>query len=227
MFGFEKAYEAWLEHHKTNASGERLRRLAKKHGYGEKLLLQQAWWPVVGNFDRLYPEYEFVDGEGKYYYFDFAYVADPRPTALESDGFGAHARDLDRDLFTWGLDRQNEMVLAEWNVLRFSHDKLKADPLACQHKIRRLFSVYYVADDLQLSMNLYQRELIRHLRRTGVSFTMAEACSILDKGETFTRSQLRPLVDLGIIESAIGSARERIHYYRLKPTHLTSGIRSL
>lgn len=228
MLGFEKAYAAWLEHHRANASGERLRRLTKKHGYGEKLLLQQAWWPAVGSFEHLRPEYEFIDSEGKYYYFDFAYLAQPRPTALESDGFGTHARDLDRDQFSWNLDRQNEMVLAEWNVLRFSHDKLKTAPLACQQKIRRLFSVYYEAIGLQrISLNLYQRELIRYLRQTGASFSMQEACAVLGKGETFTRTQLRLLLELGVLESAIGGERERVHYYRLKPADRASHIRAL
>ena len=224
MVGFEKAYSNWLDYHKSNASGERLRRLTKKHGYGEKLLLQQAWWPVVGNFEHLHPEYEFVDSEGKTYYLDFAYVRLPRPTALESDGFGTHARDLDRDQFSWGLDRQNEIVLAEWNVLRFSHDKLKADPLACQQKIRRLLATLYT--DEHTILNIYQREIVRRMRQSGAPLSIDEACALISKKEKFTRTQLHTLVELNILEPACDGKRERIHYYRLKPSDHAS-LRSL
>lgn len=225
MFGFEKTYAAWMEHHIASAKGERLRRLVKKHGYGEKLLLQQAWWPVVGNFDLLYPEYEFVDSEGKYYYFDFAYLADPRPTALESDGFGTHARDLDRDQFSWGLDRQNEMVLAEWNVLRFSHDKLKADPLACQQKIRRLLETFYAYE--KKALNVYQREIYRRMRQLGTPVSIEEACAMIGKKEKFTRRQLHSLVELEVIEPAYEGKRDRIHDYRIKVAETVGRVRSL
>lgn len=125
---FETEYNAWLAKHINESRGERLRRLKYRHGFGEKLLLQQAWWPVVESLEFLYPEYEMIDPGGKHYYLDFAYIRLPKPTCIESDSFGSHARDADRDSFSRGLDRQNEVGLANWHILRFSIDKLKENP---------------------------------------------------------------------------------------------------
>lgn len=219
MSNFEKAYTEWLNKHISEARGERLRRLRKNWGYGEKLLLQQAWWPSVGNFDFLYPEFEFIDKDGNHYFIDLAYIRGPIKTAMESDSFGFHLRDIDRDQFSRGLDRQNEVVLSGWNILRFSIDKLREDPYACQDVIRRMLVSWYSEENSILSgLNIYQRELVRYVIRTTMPLSINEACSILGKKEKFTRAQLHSLTELGILESALDGERARIHYYRLNNT---------
>ncbi|WP_143762590.1 MULTISPECIES: hypothetical protein [unclassified Cohnella] len=85
---FETEYSAWLAKHVGESRGERLRRLRTRHGFGEKLLLQQAWWQVVENLDFLYPEYEIVAPDGKYYYLDLPIFVLPsqhasKPTASD------------------------------------------------------------------------------------------------------------------------------------------------
>ena len=215
MSKFEKAYSEWLSLHISEARGERLRRLLKKHGYGEKLLVQQAWWPAVGNLDDLYPEYEFIDSRGNYYYFDLGCVRLPRPTVIESDGFSSHARDVDRDKFARGLDRQNEIVLADWNILRFSVDQLKEDPLACQNTIRRMMVNWYGEENtIMRGLNVYQREIVRLATRRNSPITFEQACHLLGKGPKQTRAQLYSLMEQGILESVSG--KERFHCYRLK-----------
>ncbi|MFD0673993.1 hypothetical protein [Cohnella sp. GCM10027633] len=219
MESLERAYVAWLDKHKSEASGERLRRLTKKHGYGEKLVLQQAWWPVLGNFDLLYPEFEFVDIDGKHYFIDLAYMRLPRPTAVESDSYGSHLRDIDRDEFSRGLDRQNEIVLANWNIIRFSTDKLKENPFACQRTVSRMLDVWYGEDDISLrALNIYQREIMRTVTRSSSPLSVEDACQLLGKKAQFTRTQLHSLTELGLLEAASGS--ERIHFYRLKANNI-------
>ncbi|WP_027087167.1 hypothetical protein [Cohnella panacarvi] len=215
MSRFEQAYSAWLNRHIAEARGERLRRLLKKHGYGEKLLVQQAWWPAVGHFDDLYPEYEFIDSRGNYYYFDFGFVRLPRPTVIESDSFSYHARDVDRDKFARSLDRQNEIVLADWNILRFSIDKLKEDPVSCQNIIGKMMVNWYGGESsIMRELNVYQREIVRLATRSNAPITFEEACHLLGKGPKQTRAQLYSLMEQGILESVSG--KERIHRYRLK-----------
>ncbi|MFC5531057.1 DNA-binding response regulator [Cohnella yongneupensis] len=219
MSKFEKVYAEWLAGHKSEASGERLRRLTKKHGYGEKLLLEQAWWPVIGNLDHLYPEYEFINSEGGYYYIDLAYVRLPRPAALESDSFGSHARDIDRDKFSRDLDRQNDIVLADWNILRFSIDKLKENPIGCQNTLRRMLVIWYGAEHSNMEgLNVYQREIVRFAIRSGSAFSVEQACGLVGRKEKFVRKQLHELLEMDILESAsIGS---RVCRYKIKPNGL-------
>lgn len=215
MKEFETEYRSWLDKHIAQSSGERLRRLREHHGFGEKLLLEQAWWPVVRSFDDLVPEYEFITPDGSYYYFDFGYIRQPKPTSLESDGFSSHARDADRGSFSRGLDRQNEIMLADWNILRFSIDKLKEDPLGCQKHIRRMLERWYGEDAaIAQQLNIYQREIVRLTTRSAVPISPAMVSECIGKGETFTHEQLRQLVEMGILEPASGN--KRIRSYRLK-----------
>jgi hypothetical protein len=212
---FETEYRNWLNKHIAQSSGERLRRLKKRHGFGEKYLLEQAWWPIVGNLDNLYPEYEFIDSDGNYYYMDFGYIRSPKPTCLESDSFSSHARDADRETFSHGLNRQNEIVLADWNILRFSIDKLKEDPKPCQNQIRKMLEQWYGEDSANmLGLCLYKREIIRLATRSEIPITPAIASTCLGKSERFTREKLHQLVQAGILEEATGN--KRIRSYRLK-----------
>lgn len=212
MDSFEATYEAWLARHRKSAKGERLRRLTKGHGFGEKLLLRNGWWPAFGNFDDLYPEYELVVGE-RYYYMDLAYVRLPRPTCLESDGFGIHARDADRDSFSRGLERQNDIVLAGWNLLRFSTDKLRDDPEYCQRTLRKMMREWYGATTKGMEqLAVDQREILRLAARTP-NITPTMVCETLGRGETYARRQLKSLADLRLLEPANGELR--IRSYRL------------
>ncbi|MFC5530351.1 DNA-binding response regulator [Cohnella yongneupensis] len=214
MSKFETAYDYWLKEQRAAASGERLRRLMKGHGYGEKLLLQQAWWPVFGNFDHLVPEFEFVDDEGNHYFMDLVYVRSPRATCLESDSFGIHARDADRDSFSRGLERQNAILLSDWNILRFSIDKLKEDPGYGQRTLRKMVESWYGEDPMRLSgLNVYEREIVRLATRSIRPFNTGDACELVEKSDRFVRDLLHGLVGKGIIEPASGASRVRS--YRL------------
>jgi hypothetical protein len=214
MSNFEKAYVKWLDMHKAAASGERLRRLNKRHGFGEKLLLEQGWWPVLGSLELLHPEYELIGINGERYFIDIAYIRNPRPTASEADSFSSHARDIDRDQFSRALDRQNEIVLSDWNILRFSIDKLKENPEACQKTIRRMLICWYGEEDsFMRELNIYQRELVRVAMRSSTPFSAEDARQILGKKHNFTRSTLQSLINMNILESASGN--QRIHRYRL------------
>jgi hypothetical protein len=224
MSKFEQAYTEWFNRHVSEARGERRRRLLKKFGFGEKLLLLQAWWPAVGNFDYLIPEFEFVDIFGNHYFIDLAYVRKPDPTALESDSFGSHARDVDRDQFSHNLDRQNEIVLSNWNILRLATDKLKDNPVACQNVIRRMLVIWYGEESpIMDKLNIYQRELVRRVTRSAEPLSIQEACTILGKKEKFTRTQLHSLLELDLLESAILGERERVHYFKLKNSDHPTG----
>jgi hypothetical protein len=215
MKDFETEHRIWLNKHMDQSSGERLRRLKKCHGFGEKSLLQHAWWPVIGSLDNLYPEYEFIDPDGNYYYMDFAYIRHPKPTCLESDSFSSHARDADRETFSRGLDRQNEIFFADWNILRFSIDKLKENPVACQRTVKRMLELWYGADSENIKkLPLYKREIVRLASSSTRPITPAMVGDCLGRKETFVLHLLHEMVEEGLLEPVTGDAR--IRSYRLK-----------
>lgn len=214
MGSFNSKYEEWMNMHMSQATDERLRRLKHGHGFGEKLLLQQAWWPIVGGFDGLHPEYEFIDLHANYYYIDFAYLRLPKPTGLEADGFSAHARDADRHTFSRGLNRQNELLLADWNLIRFSVDQLKEDPRHCQSIIERMLEHWYGEEKTSMfKLSVYQKEILRLASRSANPITSEMASIALGKSIKFARSQLHELVEKGLLETASGE--KRIHSYKL------------
>lgn len=71
---FEQAHRAWIDGHLASRTGERKGRLLRGHLYAEKLLLQNVWWPLFGNFDHLHPEYEIYDWNRKSQFLDFAFL---------------------------------------------------------------------------------------------------------------------------------------------------------
>jgi len=222
MKDFETEYRKWLNGHLAKRRGERLRMLKEQHGYGEKLLLEQAWWPVVGNFDNLHPEYEVVDEDGNRYYLDYAYVRFPRPTGLESDGFNPHARDADRHTFKKGRRRQNAILLDGWHILRFSTDDLKDDPEYCRTILRRMLERWYGEDQASMTpLTPYQREVVRLATRASKPITPNDVVGVLGMSGKFSRRLLHQLVDLDVLEPASG--HKRVTKYRLKKTSGTAG----
>ncbi|NOU73658.1 hypothetical protein GC098_19910 [Paenibacillus sp. LMG 31458] len=73
---FEQAHQSFIENHHARRTGERKGRLLRGHNYAEKLLLQQVWWPLFGNFDNLHPEYEIYDWNRKSQYKDIILHSD-------------------------------------------------------------------------------------------------------------------------------------------------------
>lgn len=201
--------------HLSKRKGERRRRLKEGHGFGEKLLVEKVWWPVVGNFDFLHPEYEVVDEDGNYYYMDLAYLRGPKPADLESDGFIPHARDADRRIFSRGRRRQNAIALSGWNILRFSTDDIQDDPEYCRTTLRRMLEYWYCEERDEWSyLSLHQREIMRLAVRSSNSFTPADAAATLNATTKHARKLLHELVQTNFIEPVSGS--RRITKYRLK-----------
>ena len=74
---FEDKHKQYINSHMTRRKGERLRRLKEGHGYAEKLFLQNVWWPIIGHYEYLHPEYEISDFKDGSRYLDFAYIRPP------------------------------------------------------------------------------------------------------------------------------------------------------
>ncbi len=65
----ENEQEKWINWHLSRRNGERKDALKRGHGYGNRFFIEKIWWPLVGHFEGLHPEYEMLDWRGRSYDF--------------------------------------------------------------------------------------------------------------------------------------------------------------
>lgn len=210
---FQAAYEEFLHEHMKGSSPERLRKLRDGLGHAESAFLAEVWWPVVGNFRFLHPEYEVADFAGASRFIDFAYVRGGLKLAIEIDGFTTHAKNLDRRQFSYQLRRQNALTLDRWEILRFAHDDVVSHPRRCQQTIQQYLGSRF-ATDLHGSgddprATAIDREIIRLARSLPRPLTPADLIQHLGAERRAAYRHLRRLVDRGWLIRASGTSRVR------------------
>ena len=122
--GFEAEHETWLQEHMKRRTGERLDALRRGHGYGNWLFVERIWWPLVGHFDGLHPEYEVKDWRGRSYYADFGSHGTDRTK---------YRMDLNRGLFL-----QSQGYLLYYIAL----DEMKENPAFILSSLRSILGPY-------------------------------------------------------------------------------------
>jgi len=209
---FETHYSAWMKKQIDASEGERRRRL-REHGYLERKLLQNVWWPAVGSFEYLHAEYEIADFKDGARFLDFAYILMPHKICLEADGFGPHARHTDRYKFSDDLMRQNHLVIDDWRVLRFSSDDIEHHPRKCQQIVLQLLGRLFGGGDPYVGLPVMKREILRYAACSADPVRPAEIVKLLGVGDKYARKLLRELTVDGYLEPVNGS--RRIRSYRL------------
>lgn len=221
MGGLDKMmYEKWLEEHAAarESGSERRRRLIEGHGHAEREFVEKIWWPVVGSFEYLHPEYEVSDSKDGSRFLDFAYIRSGHRICIEIDGYGAHQRNASRRTFGDDRFRQNDLVLDNWIVLRFAYDDVQDRPRQCQLYIGQMLGKLFGVgaqrlDELPLSVN--EREVLRWAMRSGgkAAFTPKEVMGVLGVSHPTMRKHVHRLVHLGLVEHVSG--HKRIRLYRI------------
>ncbi|SFF07400.1 hypothetical protein SAMN04487969_11327 [Paenibacillus algorifonticola] len=96
MSRFEQQYHEWMQDNLDKEKNpRRLELLQKGLGHGTKAFLRSVWFPAVGHFNHLLPEWEVRDFSNSYRYLDLAYMPGGAKGGIEIQGYGPHARDLD------------------------------------------------------------------------------------------------------------------------------------
>ncbi|SFS57839.1 hypothetical protein [Paenibacillus sp. BC26] len=186
MLDFEEEHAKFLEHHLSKRSGERKGRLLRGHQYAEKLLLQNVWWPLFGSFEHLHPEYEIYDWNRKSQFLDFAFLPPYGRFGLECDGYQSHIKDMDRESFSYSLNRDTFLTGIGWKMIHFSFDDVHKRPDVCRMLLQLVIGPYLIrphspellpADEkdvlrfaLQLSRSVRPRDVMLHFH---VSFRSA------------------------------------------------------
>lgn len=210
---FEEKYETFLKTHMQLREGERLRRLQEGHNHAEMLFLKQVWWPLFSHFNYLHPEYEVDDFKGGKRYLDFAYIRPGFRICIEIDGYGPHLKNSSRWQFSDSLERQNQLVIDGWSVLRFSYDQVKEKPRRCQQFVQQLMGQWLGDELTQTSLTIVEKEVLRLAIRKGEAIFPKEVASNLKFGDKKARKVLAQLVAKKILIPASGN--KRVRSYRL------------
>ena len=211
--GFEEEYLAFMNAHSQERKGERLRRLQEGHNQAEKMFLKKVWWPSFYHFRYLHPEFEIDDFKDGKRYLDFAYIRPAIRICFEVDGYGPHLKNISRWQFSDSLERQNQLVMDGWTVIRFSYDQLKEKPRRCQQVVQQVIG-RWLGDELdQTTLSFAEKEVLRLAIRKGKAISPIEVEKYLKRTDKTVKKLLTQLVDKKMLIPESGT--KRIRSYRL------------
>ncbi|MGE7823568.1 transcriptional regulator [Paenibacillus sp. NPDC093718] len=215
MSRFDQQYELWMHTNILNEKNpRRLEILHKGLGHGTIEFLRSVWFPAIGNFNDLLPEWEVRDFSNGYRYLDLAYMPGGARGGIEIQGYGPHARDLDVRRFKDLCRRHSLLALDGWTFLPIAYPSIVEEPKQCQQLILS-FVGRFVASDVPASLSWLEAEAVRFARRLLRPITPLELANHLRVSDRHTRRLLHKLVELQILDIASGEQRARTYKLRL------------
>ncbi|MGG4165906.1 DNA-binding response regulator [Rossellomorea vietnamensis] len=211
--GFEEDYQAFLNIHIQERNGERLRRLQEGHNQAEILFLKQVWWPSFFHFQYLHPEYEIDDFKDGKRYLDFAYIRPAIRICFEVDGYGPHLKNISRWQFSDSLERQNQLVMDGWTVIRFSYDQVKEKPRRCQQVVQQVIGRWLGYELDQTTLSYAEKEVLRLAIQKGKTISPKEVEKYMKISDKTVKKLLSQLVEKKMLIPSSGI--KRIRSYRL------------
>lgn len=199
-FGFESAHAAFLRQHLNLRSGERRGRLERGHQYAEKLFLEKIWWPLVGNFDHLHPEYEIYDWNRRSQFLDFAFITgNGDQIGIECDGFQSHIKDMDRERFSYALNRDTFLTGMGWKMLHFAFDDIQRRPEVCRMLLQMSVMPIMAGTSANPTLTPMQKDVLKLAWRLGRAIRPKDVMEVYDLSFRPARNVLTQLVGLGLI----------------------------
>jgi len=211
---FEQRLDEWLQLNISNEENHRRREILEKGlGHGTIEFLRNIWFPIVGNFDDLYPEWEVQDLNNRYRYLDLSYMPGGVKGGIEIQGYGPHARDLDVKRFKDLCWRQSLLALDGWTLLPIAYLSIKDEPKLCQQLVLA-FLGKFISTDAPSQLTWLEAETVRFARRRLRPITPLEIANHLRITNRHARRILHKLVDSKILN--VESGNERVRSYRLR-----------
>nr|WP_284237299.1 transcriptional regulator [Paenibacillus glycanilyticus] len=216
MLKFDQAYQQWMQSMIEHESNHRRRELLEKGlGHGTVEFLRSVWFPTIGNFDHLHPEWEVQDFHNGFRYIDLAYMpGGDSKGGIEIQGYGPHARDLDVRRFKDLCWRHSLLALDNWVFLPIAYLSIVDEPKRCQQLVLS-FVGKFIATDVPESLSWLEAETIRYARRVLRPFIPAELVAHLRISDQYARRLLIKLVDSQLLVVASGKQRYRTYMLRL------------
>ncbi|WP_238649537.1 hypothetical protein [Paenibacillus piscarius] len=213
--GFTEEHDQWLSHHLKRRKGERLDALKRGHSYGNRLFVECVWWPLVGHFHGLHPEYEVKDWRGRSYYIDLLWKVGSSRIAFEIMDYGSHG--TERSKYRMDLNRGLFLQSQDYMMLYISLDEMKENPSFILSTLRNLLFPYFSAAATNGSMEKpytrIERDLMRLAIRNHRVLRPGDAARELELHYTTIIKYSRMLVDKGKFRPVARGTSPRVTYY--------------
>ena len=122
-------------------------------------------------------------------------------------------KNISRWQFSDSLERQNQLVIDGWTVIRFSYDLVKDKPRRCQQIVQQVIG-RWLGDELdQTSLPFIEKEVLRLVIRKGEDISPIEVQKYLKLSDKTVKKILSQLLDKKMLIPASGI--KRIRSYRL------------
>ncbi|MFK7697418.1 transcriptional regulator [Paenibacillus sp. HJGM_3] len=208
---FNQAFEQFMHKQITGEKNVRRReRLERGLGKGNIDFLRIGWYPTVGHFEHLFPEWEVRDLNNGYRYIDHAFLPAEAKGAIEVQGYGSHARDIEVSRFKDLCLRHSLLALDNWVVMHFAYPSLIDDPKLCQQLILS-FVGKFLSIQTPEHLSWLEAETIRLARRMLRPLDAAETAAHLRISTKHARTILHRLVDNQLLSVASGNERARTY----------------
>ncbi|WP_248929171.1 hypothetical protein [Paenibacillus hamazuiensis] len=217
--GFQTEHDKWISDHLKRRRAERLDALKRGHGYGNRLFVEQIWWPLVGHFHGMHPEYEVKDWRGRSYFVDFMWIAGAVRIVFEIMDYGSHG--TDRSKYRLDLNRGLFLQAQDCYVLYISLDELKENPAFILSTLRNILSPYLLSvgdgtvksRTVEKLISKIERDLMRAAIRRNRVLRPAEAARELELHTMTVIKYCRKLVDKGKFRAVARGTSRRTTYY--------------
>lgn len=209
-------HERWIKRHAALRKGERLDALKRGHGYGNQLFAEQIWWPLVGHFLGLHPEYEVKDWRGRSYFVDFMWLVGSMRIVFEIMDYGSHG--TDRTKYRQDMNRGLYLQAQDCLVYCISLDELKENPSFVLSVLRSIIAPYLAAVNggtgvVERQYGKIERELMRAAIRNNRIVRPIEAARELELNNHTVIKYCRQLVQKGKFRAVERGDAKRVNYY--------------
>lgn len=195
---YKSQYEKLLKEQMKRATGMRLEQL-KKHGEGERKLVEDILLPVLKSTKGIILEKEMVTLSGVKAYIDAYY--EPLRFGFEGEGFVSHAENITRPRFDFEKQKIRSMAAFGIPYVPFTWDDMDKRPDMCRKTLYEMLGRYSGGfTDSYREVSLYEREVIRYGLRLGRPIRMKDVCECLQSGQDFCRSILLKMIDKKLLK---------------------------
>lgn len=223
-FVFNKEFELWMQKQIEQETNHRRRELLQKGlSLGSVELLRSIWYPAVGNFEHLYPEWEVRDINNGYRYLDLAFMPGKLKGDIEIQDFRTHARDLDTRRFKDLCRRQSLLSLDDWIFLPIAYLSIREEPEFCKQLVLS-FIGKFLSVEIDVRLNPLEAESVRYARRLLRPFTPMELASHLKVTDRYARKVLHKLVEGEHLTVVGGNLRFRTYQLNVGSQLRISGV---
>lgn len=212
---FEEAHGLFIDQHLNARTGERKGRLARGHNFAEKLFLQNVWWPLFGSLEHLHPEYEVYDWNRKSQFLDFAFLPQNGSCfGIECDGFQSHVKDMDREKFSYSVNRETFLTGMGWKMIHFSFDDLQQRPEVCRMLLQLVLAPHLARKSAGVDILSEEKEVLRLAWRLGKAIRPMDVKDHFGINFRTARRLLNSLCEKELLKPV--NSGERIRYYEVR-----------